>query len=31
VVNFSKEYEVVFVTTAIELLINTVNEVKEAL
>ncbi len=31
VLNFSQEYEVIFVTTAIELLINTVNEVKEAL
>ncbi len=31
VIKFSKEYEVVFVTTAIELLINTVNEVKESL
>lgn len=31
VLKFSQDYEVIFVTTAIELLINTVNEVKEAL
>lgn len=31
VLKFSEDYEVIFVTTAIELLINSVNEVKEAL
>lgn len=31
VVNFSKEYDVIFVSTPLELLVNAVNEVKEAL
>jgi len=31
VIEFSKEYEVMFVNTPLELLVNTVNEVREAL
>jgi hypothetical protein len=31
VLKFSNNYEIVFVNTAIELLINTVNDVREAL
>jgi hypothetical protein len=31
ILEISKEYEIIFVNTALELLVNTVNEVKQAI